>query len=263
MTPAAKIVKYQLNDVLRSRWLVAYGLFFLAVTAALLRFGGSTGKALLSLVNVVLLLIPLVNVVFGTMYLYNAREFSEMLLAQPVNRRQLFAGMYLGLTLPLSAAFLAGVGLPFAWYGFDDPAQRASFVALALVGVALTWIFNALAFVIAVRLEDKVRGLGTAIGAWLLATILYDGFVLLVVAALADYPLERPMLGLMLVNPVDLGRVLLLLRFDASALMGYTGAVFQRFFGTAAGTLVAAAALLAWIAVPLAVGLRRFRTRDF
>ena len=74
-------------------------------------FGSAAAtRRLLSLMNVVLLLVPLVSIVFGTMYLYNAREFTELLLAQPVHRRQLFAGLYLGLALPLSAAFVVGLG---------------------------------------------------------------------------------------------------------------------------------------------------------
>ena len=74
--------------------------------------------------------------------------------------------------------------------------------------------------------------------------------------------LERPLLGLMLANPVDLALVLLLLRFDVAALLGYTGAVLAQFF-RGAGALVAATALLAWVAVPVALGVRAFGRKDF
>jgi Cu-processing system permease protein len=47
------------------------------------------------------------------------------------------------------------------------------------------------------------------------------------------------------------------------ALAGYTGAVFERFFGTAQGSLWAGAALAAWAVVPFLAGLRRFAQRDF
>lgn len=257
------IVKYELSDVVRSRWLVAYTLFFLAVTDALLRFGGGSGRGLLALMNVVLLVIPLVNVVFGTMYLYNAREFTELLLAQPVGRRPLFAGLYLGLTTPLSAGFLAGVGIPFALHGVDDPAHRAALAALLAVGVALTLVFTGIAFLIALRFEEKVKGLGAAIAIWLAAAVLYDGIVLLLATMFAQYPLERPLLALMLANPVDLSRVVLLLQFDVSALMGYTGAVFKNFFGSVGGRAIAAGALLLWAAVPLLLATRAFRRKDF
>ena len=77
MTTTLKIFRYELRDVLRSRSLLAYALFFLLVTEALVRFGGGA-RAALSLMNVVLLLIPLVSIVFGTMYLYASREFVEL-----------------------------------------------------------------------------------------------------------------------------------------------------------------------------------------
>ena len=257
-----QVVKYQLRDVIRSRWLIAYALFFLLVTDALLRFGGGE-KALLSLMNVVLFIVPLVNVVFGTIYLYNAREFIELLLAQPVTRRQLYAGLYLGLTLPLALAFVVGIGVPFAMHGLGDAAQRGTLAALAGVGVALSLVFTALAFVIAGRTDDRARGLGAAIGVWLFSAVLYDGLVLVLAMLFGDYPIERPMLALMLTNPVDLARVLLLLRFDVSALMGYTGALFQQFFGGVGGSAIAAAALALWVAVPVGLGLRSFQKRDF
>jgi Cu-processing system permease protein len=263
MNATAKVVRYELRDVVRSRWVLAYALFFFLVTDTLLRFGDGGTKALLSLVNIVLFLIPLVTIVFGTMYLYDAREFIELLLAQPLRRRQLFVGLYLGLTLPLSMGFVAGIAAPFAVHGLDDPAELGTIATLTLGGVLLTAIFVALAILIAVRVEDKVKGLGAAIALWLLCTVLYDGLVLLAVLLFADHPLERPMVALMLANPVDLARVLLLMRFDVSALMGYTGAVFRTLFDTTSGVALALGVLAAWCVVPLAVGCRWFRRKDF
>ena len=206
----AKIVKFELRDVVRSRWLIAYALFFLVATDALLRFGGGGAKALLSLMNVVLLLVPLVSTVFGTMYLYNAREFTELLLAQPVRRGELYAGLYLGLVFPLTAGLVAGLVVPFLVHGVDEVGEWRLLAALVLTGAALTCVFVALAFLVAIRSEDRAKGLGVAIGVWLLFSLLYDGLVLLAVLLLADFPLERPLLGLMLANPVDLARVVLL-----------------------------------------------------
>jgi Cu-processing system permease protein len=261
MNTTTKIIRYELRDVLRSRSLIAYALFFLALTETLLRFGGGP-RAALSLMNVVLLLIPLVSIVFGTMYLYHAREFTELLLAQPVRRRQLFAGQFLGLAIPLSAAFLVGLGTPYAFHGVaaGDP---ATLMVVATCGVALTFIFAAFAALIAARIDDRVKGIGVAIGLWLGLTVLYDGLVMIGLTVFADYPLERPALAAMLANPIDLARLLILLRLDVSALMGYTGAVFERFFGSAGGALLASLALVVWTGVPLLLGARRFQRKDF
>jgi len=262
MRTTMKIVRYELRDVLRSRSLIAYALFFLGVTDVLLRFGGGA-RAALSLMNVVLLLIPLVSIVFGTIYLYNAREFTELLLAQPVHRRQLFVGQYLGLAAPLSAAFLTGLGAALALHTDEAARHLGTLVVVAASGVLLTCVFTAFAALIAARVDDRVKGIGVAIALWLAATVLYDGLVTLGLMSFADYPLERPALGLMIANPVDLARVLMLMRLDVSALMGYTGAVFERFFGSAGGTMLASLALVLWTGVPLLLGARRFQRKDF
>lgn len=265
MTPGItqKLLRYQLSNVVRSKWLIGYAAFHLLTTDALLRFGGDPAAVLLSLINVVLLVIPLVAIVFGTMYLYDAREFTELLLAQPVTRRQLFGGLYLGLTLPLAGAFAVGVGAPLVLRATGDARLWTSLLTLIGVGGALTFVFTALAFLIAVRSEDRVRGLGTGVGLWLLFAVVYDGAVLILASMFSDYPLERPLLAAMLANPVDMGRVVLLLRFDVSALMGYTGAVFKHFFGSTAGALTAAGALLLWVAAPMWLASRAFRHKSF
>src|SRR3954466_5859336 len=97
----SKVAWYQARDVARSRWLAAYALFFALVTEALLRFAGGDTRAILSLASIVVYVVPLITLVFGTIYLYNAREFIELLLAQPVRRGGLFGGLYLGLAAPL------------------------------------------------------------------------------------------------------------------------------------------------------------------
>jgi Cu-processing system permease protein len=263
MKTIAKVAGYEIRDVLRSRWLIGYGLFFLLITDALFRFGGGGEKALLSLVNIVLFLIPLVAVVFSTVYLYAAREFIELLLAQPIRRRQVFYGLYFGLTVPLSLSFVAAMGAPFLLHHGAASSQPGTFAALLLTGIALTFIFTALAFLIVARTEDRLKGLGIAVALWLFLAVLYDGLVLLVVSIMADHPIERPLLALMLANPMDLARVALLLQFDVAALLGYTGAVMQKFFGRSIGIATTSMAIVIWIMAPLFAGMRAFQKKDF
>jgi len=262
MTVTLKVLKYQARDAMRSRWLIAYGLFFALVAEGLLRFGGDPVKAQVSLINVVLLVVPLVAVVFGTVYLYNAREFVELLLGQPVERRQLYGGLYLGLAIPLASTFGAAVAIPFAVRGLD-PAGWSALAVLVAAGIVLTLVFAGIATLIAVRCEDRLRGLGTAIGAWLLLTVVYDGVVLFILSAFSSYPLERATLGLMMANPIDIARLALLVRFDGTALMGYTGAVFLNFFSGPEGVAIALLALSVWIALPIVLGARAFERKDF
>lgn len=261
MTTMLRIARYGMRDLLRSRWLLAYALFFFCATFALARFSDTEAKALLSLSNVVLLVVPLANVVFGTMYLYGSREFVELLLAQPVRRSTLFGGLYAGLTIPVALASSAGIVLPFLLRGAG--ARTLAIVAMvALVSALLSAVFSSVAAVIAYAIEDRVRGLVAAIGVWLLLAVLYDAAVMMAAVQFADYPLERAMLGAMVANPIDLARLVVLQQFDVAALLGYTGAVFQRFFGGAGGFVAAGAALL-WVVVPAITGARLFQRKDF
>lgn len=109
----------------------------------------------------------------------------------------------------------------------------------------------------------RLRALSTVVFLWLAFTVLYDGLLLFVILLFDAWPLERPLVGLTLLNPVDLARILILLHLDAAALLGYTGAVFARFFGSTWGTALALGALVAWTIVPIGLAARAYRRRDF
>lgn len=262
MNAVIRIAGFSAKDLVRSRWLASYTAFFGIATWLLVRFSDTETKAMLALVTVVLFVVPLANLLFGTMYLYGAREFVELLLAQPLRRRRLFAGLYLGLAVPVAAAAAVGILVPLVLSGASGQTLRLAAVLIA-VAVALSSAFTGLAAVIAYRVEDRIRGLAAALGVWLFLAVVYDALTLLGATQFADYPLERPLLAAMIANPIDLARLILLLQFDVAALLGYTGAVFQRFFEGALGLAMAVTALALWTAVPVLAGARLFQRKDF
>jgi len=166
------------------------------------------------------------------MYYYNSKEFTELLLAQPLKRSSIFLGQYLGVAISLSMSLILGLGLPFIAYGLFKSNAIWDFSLLLIVGVFLTFIFSALAFNIALSNENKIKGFGYAILMWLFLAIVYDGLFLMSLILFEDYPLDKVSLIGTMLNPIDLSRTLILLKLDISALLGYTGAVFKRFFGT-------------------------------
>ena len=157
----------------------------------------------------------------------------------------------------------ASVPVPAAWHGAWTGTLVGPLATLLTVSLALTAVFVALAFCIAVRCEDKLRGLAIAMAVWMAFAVLYDGAVLLLGSMFADASVERPMLAAMLANPVDLARVVMLLQLDISALLGYTGAVLKSAVGSAQGLILAIVALSLWVAVPLWLGGRSFVRKDF
>ncbi|MEO5799861.1 MAG: ABC transporter permease subunit [Gemmatimonadales bacterium] len=263
MNTLAPLLRLSLREAFRGRWLLGV-VCTLALTGELLiRFGGGGATTIVSLIDVVLILTPMLGLVAGTVQVHHAREMTELLLAQPVSRRRLFVGLYLGNVIPLASAILLGLVAPFLWHRLLFGEMGLRLVPLLLVAVGLTGISSALAFVVALRIDDRVRALGAAIGLWLIAAVVWDGIILLLAVMLGQRPVEAPMLAVLALNPIDVARVLLLLGSDAAALLGYTGAVVQHTLGTEAGRAALILTLSLWLALPLAVATRAFQRKSF
>ncbi len=258
-----KILKYSFFDLIRSKWNYVYFLFYFLITISLLYLSGDVSKVVISLMNIILTLAPLIATIFGVMYYYNSREFVELLLAQPIKRKNIFIGQYLGLAISLTLSYLLGVGIPFAIYGIFASASIWNFSILLVVGAFLTFIFTGIAFLVALYNENKLRGFGLAIMVWLFLAVIYDGLFLLSLMALNEYPLEKFSLIASIVNPIDLSRILILLKLDISALMGYTGAVFRKFFGQNTGMMISMLVLIVWTIVPVYLINRKVKSKDF
>lgn len=258
-----KILKYSFYDLVRSRWSYVYFLFYLLLGVVLLFLNNDLSKAVITLMNVIIILVPLIGTIFGVMYYYNSREFTELLLAQPVKRSSIFLGQYFGVATSLAMSLILGLGLPFIFYGIFNSSAIWDFSLLLVTGAFLTFIFTALAFVIALSNENRIKGFGYAILLWLFMAVIYDGIFLMSLLYFEDYPLDKFSLLASMLNPIDLSRVMILLKLDISALLGYTGAVFQKFFGTNFGLLLSSGLLILWVFVPTFFIWRISKKKDF
>ncbi|HEX2535421.1 MAG TPA: ABC transporter permease subunit [Chitinophagaceae bacterium] len=252
-----KISRYVLYDILRNKVIIGYTLFLLTVSLSLFSMEENSSKAVLSLLNIVLMVVPLVSMVFTTIHYYNSYEFIELLLSQPVSRKKILISEWAGTSLSLALACLIGIGIPVCIYQPD-----AAALALPFTGVLLTLAFSSLAFYASVKAKDKARGIGAALLLWFYFSLIYDGLILLILFAFSDYPMEQWTLFLSALNPIDLGRIFIMLQLDVSALMGYTGALYKDFFGSALGILFTTGILLLWIVMPMALAVRAFSRKD-
>jgi Cu-processing system permease protein len=133
---------------------------------------------------------------------------------------------------------------------------------MVLMGIILTIVFISIATLAAVLARDKARGIGVSILLWLYFALIFDGLVLFLLFQFQDYPMEKPMVVLSGLNPIDLGRILILLNMNISAMMGFTGAVFRDYFGTDAGAIIASLVLCLWMVTPIWLSTRRFSRKD-
>ena len=258
-----KILKYSFYDLMRSRWSYVYFVFYLLLGFTLLFLNNDLSKAVITLMNVIIILVPLIGTIFGVMYYYNSKEFTELLLAQPLNRSSIFLGQYLGVALSLSLSLVLGIGIPFVFYGLFKSTVIWDFSLLLISGTFLTFIFTSLAFNIALSNENKIKGFWYAILLWMLLAIVYDGVFLMSLIIFEDYPLDKLSLVGTILNPIDLSRTLILLKLDISALLGYTGAVFKKFFGTNYGLFISFLSLGLWVIVPTIKIVLKSSKKDF
>jgi Cu-processing system permease protein len=253
-----KLLKYALYDIVKSRFALLYTLFMVLVAISIYQVSEDMSKVSLSLLNIMLMIVPLISAIFATTHFFNNLEFTELMLAQPVKRRDVFLSQILAVMFVLSLAIVIGFGVPMILWGADS-----SVLILLGIGIGLSVVFAGLAFLASVLTRDKAKAIGISLSFWIYFSLVYDGFVLYLIYSLADYPLEKPTLALVFLNPVDLGRIIMLMQLDISALMGYTGAFFQDFFGSAKGILLSSAVMFIWMILPVSAAMRVFKRKDF
>ncbi|MEC4050773.1 ABC transporter permease subunit [Flavobacterium sp. SUN046] len=252
-----RIIKIILIDILKSKIVLAYTLILAILSWSSFALEDNSAKGILTILNVILFTVPLVSILFATIYLYNSAEFIELLLSQPIKRRKIWMSLFFGVSLSMVLAFFVGAGIPLLINSTDGVG-----LMMIVIGCLISVIFTALAFLSSILTRDKAKGIGIAIMTWLYFALLFDGMVLFLLFQFSDYPIENAMVGVTALSPIDLARIQILLHLDVSAMMGYTGAIFKDFFGTSLGLIVSFLLLCLWAIVPFFISLKRFRTKD-
>ena len=252
-----KLTKFVIQDLLRNWIVLLYMAFLMLAGFGFFMLEGQVDKALLGILNLVLISVPMVTIIFSTIYYYNMYEFIVLLLAQPLKRKTVLGSIYLGLAVSFGLALLIGLGLPLML-------MHPSFVSfiLLLVSLMLTLVFIALAIMAGIWARDKARGMGISLLLWVYFVLIFDGIILMLMYNFSDYPIERGVLFITFLNPVDLGRILVLMQTEAAALMGYSGAIFNKFFNEWWGVLGSVLILMVWALVPVGLSFRMFRYKD-
>ncbi len=252
-----KVFKYTLVDLTRNRFVLAFAFLLFGMAEGLFLLENDPIKALLSLVQVALALVPLIALIFTIVYSYDTQEFTQLLAVQPIGRPAILGGRMLALAVAVLVAQAFGLGLPLL-------VHVPSLAALILFGAASTLavVFIALGTLIALKQRDKARGVGIGLATWFLFVLVYDALLMGLMFAFSDRPIEPLVVPLAALNPIDLARIAVMLRVDLAAMMGYSGAIYKEFFGSTAGIVVAMGVMLLWMAWPTLWAFRVFRRKD-
>ena len=252
-----KIIRIVFSDIFKNKTTLFFIFTLAAMSWASFIIENNVHKGLLTIMNVVLFVVPLMSLLFSTVYMHNCKEFIILLLSQPIARSTIWQGIYTGVASSLCTAYLFGAGIPILIYSFNSLG-----LLMIFMGLALTLIFVSLAFLICSYVTDKSKGVGIALVLWLLFAILYDGIMIFVLFQFNDYPIDNFMIAMLMLNPVDMARLQILIQLDVSAIMGYAGAVFKNFLGVTAGMIVTLIIMVFWILLPYYLSIKRFNRKD-
>jgi Cu-processing system permease protein len=257
----------------RSRWTQTFAVVFAALALFVASSGyvmsGGSGlqdfaRTAASLVQLVLLLVPLTALLFGVMELSPESGDAELLFSQPVSRRTILRGKLLGLFLALVAAQAIGFGgaglLLFARTGQEG---LAGFLGVAAGSMLLTAVFLAVAAAVAAGGASgmRARNLALALVIWFVTVVVFDIAALGLASLLPSGLASRVLMVAAIVNPADAVRTGTLLGLEGPTALGSASLAFLRFTG---GPVQAACwlglSVVAWVLAPLlAAGIRLTR----
>ncbi len=269
------VARQELLLAARSRWTLIFAAVFallaLGVSASGYILSGGHGfqdfaRTSASLVQLVVLVVPLASLLMGVLALAPERGTAELLFSQPVSRRTILVGKLLGLLAALAAAELVGFGLAgLVVFSSTGEEGGAGYALLVLGSFLLTAAFLAIAALIAAGAVGRKRTRALALGlvVWFVAVILFDLAALGVASLLPSTAASRLLIVSVIANPAGAVRTGALLGIEGTAAFGSASLAFLRFTGgpaRAAALLVLS--VLAWVVLPTVAAARRLSRVD-
>jgi Cu-processing system permease protein len=260
---------------LRSRWTqifaVVFGVLSFAVAGAGYVLSGGRGvqdfaRTAVSLVQLVLLLVPLTALVIGVLSLAPDRGAAELVFSQPVSRRTILLGKLLGLFQALAAAQAVGFGAAGAVvYGQSGSEGLGGFLLLVGASLVTTAVFLGIAALLSAGAvgRKRTRALALALVVWFVAVVLFDLFALGLASVLPSGTASRVLMVSTIVNPIGAVRTGTLLGIEGTGAFGAASLALFRFTRGAGGAgVVLSLSLLFWLVAPTALAVRRLRRAD-
>ena len=257
------LLKKEISDSLNNRWFVLYAAAFtgLALLLSWLSLSSSGvgssgfagfGRTAASLVNLVLLVVPLMALTIGAGSLSGERERGTLayLLSQPVNRVEVLLGKYLGLAGALLGALGLGFGLSaIVIAGRGGQTDTKAYALLVGFAFALALGMLSLGFLISALTRKAAVATGLALFVWL--TLVFIGDLGLMGTTLAfKLPIDT-LFNLALLNPLQVFKMSALISINATLdVLGPAGIYAMQTYRDSL-TVLFLGSLLAWIVLPL------------
>ena len=263
------LIHKELRESLKNRWFVLYTICFSALALLLLVFASSGdeiegfsgfGRTAASLINLVLLFIPLISLVTGAMGISNERENGTLfyLLSHPISKSEIFLGKFIGLLFSILVSICLGFGISgIAIAVKGGGGDISKYLTTALLSALLAASLLSIGFFVSVLSKTAAKAIGIAIFLWLIFLIFCDLGIMGATVAM-DLGIEQ-VFALSLLNPAEVFKIAAVLnltpRFEV---LGPAGIYALRTFGHAGTFYLLLCMMILWTAVPLLCGFLVF-----
>lgn len=271
-TNVLTITRKELRDSLRNRWFIVFTIAFAGIAlalSALMQPGSSSlrvasySRTAASLVNLVLLFVPLIGLTLGAANLAGDRETGALsyLLAQPVSRVEVLLGKYLGLAGALLATLTLGFGVAGVALALQGSVQDAgSYLFTVILAYLLALAMLSLGFLMSTIAQKTTAALGGALFLWLF--LVFIGDLGIMGTALSTQMSIQTVFFVAVLNPLQMFKIASILTIQANLeVLGPAGLYATDQFGGLLLPLVLLG-LLIWIVLPLFAAIAIFSRQE-
>jgi len=266
------IASKELRDALKNRWFILFTLAFAGLSLALSALSQPSGtqlelasysKTAASLINLVLLFIPLIGLTLGTSGLASDRETGALayLLAQPVNHAEVLLGKYIGMAVALIASLILGFGVSgLALSMQGQSGDFAGYLFTVMLACLLALAMLSVGFLLAVIIKKTSTALTGGLFTWLLLVFVGD-LGIMGAAIVTEMPIQT-IFWLSSINPLQMFKMASILNIQANLeVLGPVGMYATEQYGAALLPFLLLGLLL-WIVIPMGIALSIFSQRN-
>ena len=224
------IARQQFTLILRSKWLISFGLLFAFLAIFISYFGHSSGSGFegfsrmsASLLNLNLLLIPLIALLVGGLFLSGEKEDRGLmlLLTYPVNSYSVIIGKYAGLLISLWTVVTFGYGAALlVMYIAAVNVAIGVILKFYIFSILLAAIFLAISMVIGLLSKTRFQALGASLIVWAFMVLFYEFLVMGISVIVPKQSVLSLLSTSIFLNPVELIRVWSILSLDGASVFG-------------------------------------------
>jgi len=259
------LVRKEARESLKNRWFILYTICFSTLALFLLFLSASSeeiagisgfGRTAASLINLVLLFIPLIALVAGALSISIERENGTLsyLLSHPIMKTEILFGKFIGLLLPICFSISLGFGLAGIAISIKGGSQDISkFLTILLLSTLLASALLSVGLLISVYSRRGARAIGFAVFLWLFFIVISDLGIMGTSVAM-DLGIKQ-VFTLALFNPTEVFKIASVLilspRFE---ILGPVGIYALNTFGREGLFYLLISILVLWTIIPLLWG---------